>query len=106
MRCWLDDKNIFSAVSMPKGLKIEHYKADAIYEYYHERREKSLEYEYTVNSVDSYTINDTKYSHVKFYIDKNLKIVKFIGKVATKYFDDKEIRDLMKKSNIVLKSKK
>jgi len=40
MRCWLDDKNIFSAVSMPKGLKIEHYKADATYSYYHERREK------------------------------------------------------------------
>ncbi|HIP30507.1 MAG TPA: hypothetical protein EYG83_06820 [Sulfurospirillum arcachonense] len=96
MTCFLNSGNVFSGIKIPERLKLEHYKATNIYAYYG-KKHKDLDYQWTLNSVDSYTINGTLYNDVEFFIDKDLKIVKFRGDVAKKHFDEKELKSMIKK---------
>lgn len=105
MNCTLDNNNILSGVALPEGLYIKHYSAETLYMYGYNKNEKS-NYEWVIDTSNNHTINNVKYWDVHFELNDKLEILKFKGKVATKFYENKEIRELMKKSGIEFKSEK
>ena len=100
MSCYLDGNNIFNGINMPKGLQIEHYKNEASYLFDKNVTVPNYVWKIWYSRNATNIINDINYSHLYFLLDKSLNIVKFEGIVKTKYFNDKQIRAVMKKGKI------
>jgi hypothetical protein len=105
MKCTLDNNNILSGITLPKGLYIEHYSAETLYMYGDKKKEKP-NYEWVIGSLNTYIINQIAYVDVDIEINDKLEILEFKGEVSRKYFEDKDIRELMRESGIEFKSEK